>query len=124
MPAGTPIYSMRPERGGHSESRGSPCYTLSGRTSDTLDADLILIRKYGRSHTSNHASWRSEEMVYQPSTFLRREKEHIHRNENNKHLKKQHGNKPVKYLQCNLPCGTQSLKRIRASFKRACESVL
>ena len=33
MPAGAPISSMRPERGGHSESRGSPCYTLSGRTS-------------------------------------------------------------------------------------------
>ena len=78
MPAGAPISSMRPERGGHSESRGSPFYTLSGRTSDKLDADLILIRKYGRSHTSCHASWRSEETGYQPSTFLRREKEHIY----------------------------------------------
>ena len=76
---------------GHSESRGSPCCTLSGRTSDKLDVGLILIRKHGRSHTSYHVSWRSEEKAYQPSTFLRREKEHIHRNENNKHLKILHG---------------------------------
>ena len=88
MPAGAPISSMRPERGGHSESRGSLYCTLSG---DKLDVGLNLIRNYGRSHTSYHASWRSEEMAYQPSTFLR-EKEHIHRNENNKHLKKErHG---------------------------------
>ena len=87
MPAGTPISSMRPERGGHSESRGSPCYTLSGRTSDKLDEGLNLIRTYDRSHTSYRASWRSDETEYLPSTFLRREKETIHRNGNNKHLK-------------------------------------
>ena len=92
MPAGAPIYSMRPERWGHSESRGSPYCTLSGRTSDKLDEDLDLISKHDRSHTSYRASWRSGAMVYLPLTFLRREKEHIHRNGNNKHLKKQHGN--------------------------------
>ena len=65
--------------GGQSESRGSPCCTHSGRTWK-LDVDLFQLRSCGRSHTSS-ASWRSEEREYQPPTFLRREKEHIHRNE-------------------------------------------
>ena len=90
------------------------CYILS----EGLDPS----RKNGRSHTSLLLT--GVKSGSPPSTFLRREIDTYiamkqQTLENSTWKKNEYNTYNV-----ILPCGTQSLKRIRASFKRSCESVL